>query len=76
MVVDMLKTVKEKDATVVTLIGDDDTTGFQQAREEVFKEMEKVSNSNHVKKNIFNQLFKLKEKYKEMSDVGAVKRVC
>lgn len=36
MVVDMLKTVKEKDATVVTLIGDDDTTGFQRAREEFF----------------------------------------
>lgn len=32
-----------------------------------FKEMEKVSDSNHVKKNISNQLFKLKEKYKEMS---------
>lgn len=28
--------------------------------------MEKVSDLNYVKKNIFNQLFKLKEKYKEM----------
>jgi hypothetical protein len=67
VVVDMLNTIKHKDAAVVTLVGDDDTTGFQRARKEVFENMEKVSDANHVKKNISGQLYKLKDRYKEMS---------
>lgn len=50
MVVDMLKTVKEKDVTVVTLIGDDDATGFQRAREEVSKIWKKSAIQNMSRK--------------------------
>ena len=67
MVVEMLKSTKEKGAPVVTLIGDDDSTGFNRARTEVLDSMEKLSDTNHVKKNITNQLFKLKTNYKELS---------
>ena len=50
MVVEMLKSTKEKKAVVKTLIGDDDTTAFNTARHEVCPTMEKVSDKNHVKK--------------------------
>ena len=50
MVVDMHKSTKEKKAVVKTLIGDDDTTAFNRARQEVCPTMEKVSDKNHVKK--------------------------
>ena len=67
MVVDMHKSTKEKKAVVKTLIGDDDTTAFNRARQEVCPTMEKVSDKNHVKKNISSQLYNLKPKYKELS---------
>ena len=67
MIVEMLKSVKERKVPVATLIGDDDTTGFNKARQEVSKTLEKVSDTNHVKKNISNKLYKLKPKYKELS---------
>nr|XP_022311952.1 uncharacterized protein LOC111117163 [Crassostrea virginica] len=41
MVVEMLKSTKEKKAVVKTLIGDDDTTAFNRARHEVCPTMEK-----------------------------------
>ena len=67
MVVEMLKSTKEKKAVVKTLIGDDDTTALNRARHEVCATMEKVSDINHVKKNISSQLYNLKPKYRELS---------
>lgn len=67
MIVEMVKKVKDQNIQVQTLIGDDDSTGFNKARAEVMKTMEKVSDTNHVKKNITNQVFKLKAKYKELT---------
>ena len=67
MIVEMIKKVKDQNMHVLTLIEDDDSTGFNKARAEVMKNMDKVSDTNHVKKNITNQLFKLKPKYKELT---------
>ena len=67
MIVEMLRSVKERKVPVATLIGDDDTTGFTKARQEVFETLKKVSDTNHVKKNISNKLYQLKPKYKELS---------
>lgn len=67
MVVEMLKSTKEKNAMVTTLIGDDDSTAYNRARVEVCPSMVKVSDKNHVKKNLSSQLYKLKPQYKELS---------
>ena len=63
MVVEMLKSTKEKKAVVKNLIGDDDTTAFNRARHEVCATMKKVSD----KKNISSQLYNRKPKYRELS---------
>ncbi|XP_076113426.1 uncharacterized protein LOC143081077 [Mytilus galloprovincialis] len=67
MIVEILKDAKKKDTPVITLIGDDDCTAFNRARCEVDSCLEKVSDINHVKKNISNRLHKIKGKYKELS---------
>nr|XP_034302841.1 uncharacterized protein LOC105322827 isoform X10 [Crassostrea gigas] len=68
MIVEMLQHAKSSDAPVATLIGDDDCTAFKRAREEVNSTIEKVSDKNHMKKNLSNKLYKLKTKYpKELS---------
>lgn len=67
MIVEILKEVKDKNNPVVTLIGDDDCTAFNRARCEVSSCIEKLSDKNHVKKNISNKLYKLKSKHKELS---------
>ncbi|CAC5374563.1 unnamed protein product [Mytilus coruscus] len=67
MIVEILKDAKKKDTPVVTLIGDDDCTAFNLERCEVDSCLEKVSDINHVKKNISNRLHKIKGKYKELS---------
>lgn len=67
MIVEIIKDAKEKNNPVVTLIGDDDCTAFHRARCEVSSTIQKVSDTNHVKKNISNKLYALKLKHKELS---------
>ena len=68
MVVELLRSTKKRKAIVTTLIGDDDTTAFNRAKQEICPTMEKVSDKNHVKKNVTSQLYKIKPKFKELSD--------
>ena len=53
MIVEIIKDAKEKNNPVVTLIGDDDCTAFHRARCEVSSTIQKVSDTNHVKKKYF-----------------------
>lgn len=65
MIVEIFKEVKDKNNFVVILIGDDDCIVFNRVRCEVSFCIEKLSDKNYVKKNIFNKFYKLKLKYKE-----------
>lgn len=68
MVVELLRSTKKRKAIVTTLIGDDDTTTFNIAKEEICQSMIKVSDKNHVQKKISSQMYKLKPMYKELSE--------
>ena len=50
MIVEIIKDAKEKNNPVVTLIGDDDCTAIHRARCEISSTIQKVSDTNHVKK--------------------------
>ncbi|XP_062619911.1 uncharacterized protein LOC134281467 [Saccostrea cucullata] len=63
MIVEMLHHANSAHAPVCTLIGDDDSTALKRAREEVSSTIEKVSDKNHIKKNLSNQLYQLKSRY-------------
>lgn len=61
MVVEMLKSIKEKKAIVTTLTGDDGSTAFNRARVEVCPSLEKLM--YHIKlceKNLTSNLYKSK----------------
>lgn len=59
MVVEMLKSTKEKNAIETTLKEDDESTSFSRARVEVCPSMLKVLDKNY-KKELLSQLYKLK----------------
>ena len=67
MVVEMVKTAKEKDVIVGTMVGDEDSTSISRARKEVSVDIQKRSDSNHVKMILFNSLYSLQKKHKQLS---------
>ena len=67
MLVDMVKLCQQKGATVGTIIGDDDSTGISKVRQVLNLNVTKLSDKNHVRKNITKQLFAIKKDHKELS---------
>lgn len=68
MVVEMMKTYKEKGAVVETIIADDDTTTIARIKQNVNPSIKKKSDKNHVKKNIGNALDSLRNKNKKLQN--------
>lgn len=68
MVVEMMKTCKEKGAVVETIIADDDTTTLARIKQNVNPSIKKKSDKNHVKKNIGNALYSLRNKHKKLQN--------
>lgn len=68
MVVEMMKTCKEKGAVVETIIADDDTTTIARIKQNVNPSIKKKSDKNHVKKNIGNALYSLRNKHKKLQN--------
>ncbi|XP_063436617.1 uncharacterized protein LOC134718048 [Mytilus trossulus] len=67
MVVDMVKESRSKDAKITAIIGDEDTTTIARLRAKVDPTIVKLSDSNHMKKNIRNRLYELKNKHSTLS---------
>ncbi|VDH92076.1 Hypothetical predicted protein [Mytilus galloprovincialis] len=67
MVVEMVQSIKSKGSNVGTIIADDDTTTIARLRKSVDPNIKKMSDKNHVKKNIANALYQLKAKHKKLT---------
>ncbi|CAC5400875.1 unnamed protein product [Mytilus coruscus] len=68
MVVQMIRDLKEQNVPISELAGDDDSTGYNRAIKEMPDlHMDKISDRNHVTKNIVNKLYSMKPKHKELS---------
>ena len=67
MVVQMVKTAKDKGVDVGVLVGDEDSTTIARVRKEVEPSIEKRSDSNHIKKTLGHSLYSLQKKYKLLS---------
>lgn len=67
MVVEMVENIKNSGTTVGTIIADDDTTTIARLRKRVNPNIKKMSDRNHVKKNIANTLYSLKQKHKKLT---------
>ncbi|XP_053407937.1 uncharacterized protein LOC128559651 [Mercenaria mercenaria] len=67
LTVNGLLRLKEKGLCVKKLIMDDDTTTFVLAKRSLSDDIEKAGDKNHIIKNMTNELYKIKDKNKNMS---------
>lgn len=63
----MIETLAEKNLNVKTIIMDDDSTTISRARKEIDPNITKLTDKNHVMKNITSSLYTLKPKHKQMT---------
>ena len=60
MVIEIMRKCKDSGASVDTIIADDDTTTIAKIKQSVNPDIKKKSDKNHVKKNIGNALYSIK----------------
>ena len=61
LAVSMLKTFKDKDASIITITMDDDSTTIARARKEVDPSISKISDRNHTNKYFTKKLYELQK---------------
>ena len=66
MVIEIMRKCKDSGASVDTIIADDDTTTIAKIKQSVNPDIKKKSDKNHVKKNIGNALYSLRNKHKKL----------
>ncbi|XP_023932628.1 uncharacterized protein LOC106177003 [Lingula anatina] len=64
MVVEM---VKNSSNTICSIIGDEDSTTIARVHREVDEGIQKISDTNHIKKILTNQLYSLQPNHKQLS---------
>lgn len=67
LAIDMTRNLREKGYSISSLTMDDDTTTIARLHTSVDKNINKISDKNHVKKNISKELFKLRDKHRTLS---------
>ena len=67
MVTEMVKDVEKEGASVGAIVGDEDSTTIARLRANVNKNIEKVSDSNHIKKLLGNNLYEIKKQHKTLT---------
>ena len=68
MVIEIMRKCKDSGASVDTIIADDDTTTIAKIKQSVNPDIKKKSDKNHVKKNIGNALYSLRNKHKKLQN--------
>ena len=66
--VEMLKNAQTEDYRVSTIISDEDSTTMARVGREVNHDVKKVSDVNHCKKTLGNDLYEAKKRYKCLSE--------
>ncbi|XP_061186226.1 uncharacterized protein LOC133194248 [Saccostrea echinata] len=67
IVVEMVRENNAKGIKTSTIIGDDDSTTISRLKREVDPQIEKLSDMNHVKKNLANHLYTLQKIHRTLS---------
>ena len=67
MFVSMIKSANEKGVPIKKLAGDDDHTGINRVRAETNLQLEKVSDKNHVRKNVTKKFYELSKQHKSLT---------
>lgn len=67
MVVEMVKEKKQAGIHTAAIVGDDDATTISKLHQTVDPNIKKRSDKNHLKKNLSNSLYVLKQTYPSLS---------
>ncbi|XP_062621637.1 uncharacterized protein LOC134283204 [Saccostrea cucullata] len=67
LAIDMAQSLKDKGFNISKITMDDDSTTISRMKKTVDPNIAKISDKNHVRKNISNALYKLQEKHKSLS---------
>ncbi|XP_061180737.1 uncharacterized protein LOC133189369 [Saccostrea echinata] len=67
LAIDMAKSLKDRGFNISKITMDDDSTTISRMKKTVDPNIRKLSDKNHVRKNISNALYKLQEKHKSLS---------